>query len=100
MKRALLAIPIVFLAFQSAAGADELLPGAEITVRTDEPINMDRYDRGRIYPAVVDRDVFARDGDLAIPRGSQAELIVRQVGEQQILQQLLGNRRFLFVVAN
>ena len=84
MKKVLLAITTVFLAFQFSARADELAPGTEITVRTDESINMDKWDRGRIYPAVVDRDVFARDGDLAIPRGSSAELIVRQVGSQEL----------------
>jgi len=83
MTRAIIAIPVVFLAFQFSASANELVPGTEITVRTAEPVNMDHYDRGRIYPATVDRDVFARDGDLAIPRGSQAELIVRQVGDHE-----------------
>jgi hypothetical protein len=84
MKRVLLAIPAVFLLFQFSAHANQLDPGTEITVRTDESINLDKWDRGRIYPAVVDRDIYARDGDLVVPRGSPAELIVRQVGPQDL----------------
>ena len=96
MKKALFLIPAVFLAFQCSGWANEIVPGTEISVRTDEPINMDRYDRGRIYQAVVDRDVIARDGDLAIPRGSRAELIVRQVGEHELaldLESVIVNGR-------
>jgi hypothetical protein len=84
MKNVLLAIPAVFLIFHVSAGAAQLDPGTEITVRTDESINLDRWDRGRIYPAVVDRDIYARDGDLAVPRGAPAELIVRQVGPNEL----------------
>ena len=46
-------------------------------------IDVSRWDRGRIYPAHIARDVFPRDGDLAIPRGSSAELIVRETGPGQ-----------------
>jgi hypothetical protein len=67
-----------------AARADVVLPGTEIAVRPDNPIDVARWDRGRIYPAHVARDVFARDGDLVIPRGSPVELIVRQVGPGQM----------------
>jgi len=84
MKKVLLAIPTVFLIFHVSARAAQLDPGTEITVRTGESINLDRWDRGRIYPAVVDRDIYARDGDLVVPRGAPAELIVRQVGPQDL----------------
>ncbi len=84
MKKVLLVIPTVFLIFQFSARAAQLDPGTEITVRTDESINLDRWDRGRIYPAVVDRDIYARDGDLVVTRGAPAELIVRQVGPNEL----------------
>src|ERR1700680_1893445 len=84
MKKSLMVIPGLFLAFQVSARADEIAPGTEITVRTNERIDLDRFDRGRIYPAVVDRDVRATDGDLVIPRGPPAELIVRQVGDHDL----------------
>ena len=84
MKYVLVAIPVALLAFSGSARADQIAPGTEITVRTNENINLDKWDRGRIYPASVDRDVFARDGRLAIPRGAYAELIVRQVGPHDL----------------
>jgi hypothetical protein len=43
-----------------------------------------KWDRGRIYTGHVDRDVYARNGQVAIPRGASAELIVRQVGPNQL----------------
>jgi hypothetical protein len=64
---------------QLSAQTNEVTPGSEITVRADESIDLGKWDQGRIYSATVDRDVFARDGDLAIPRGSRAELIVRRI---------------------
>jgi hypothetical protein len=63
--------------------ADVIPPGMQIEVRSDAPIDVSHWDRGRIYPAHVARDVVARDGDVAIPRGSAAELIVRQIGPGQ-----------------
>ncbi len=83
MKKALIAIPGLLLAFHFSARADQVAPGTEITVRTDERIDLDKFDRGRIYPAVVDRDVRATDGDLVIPRGAPAELMVREIGEHE-----------------
>src|SRR5262249_47571139 len=58
--------------------------GTQIEVRLDTPVTVAKMDRGRIYSAHVSRDVFARDGDLAVPRGAHAEMIVRQVGPNQL----------------
>ncbi len=80
----LLAVPIILAGIQGWALADTILPGTRIEVRSDNPIEVTRWDRGRIYPAHVARDVMARDGDVAIPRGSYAELIVRQNGPDQM----------------
>jgi hypothetical protein len=66
------------LAKAQRPGVDTIEPGNQITVRTTEPINARNAD-GREFLAVVDRDVVARDGDLAIPRGSDAWLIVRKI---------------------
>ena len=84
MNKLFLAVPALLIATNGLARADQIVPGTEITVRTDENISLDRWDRGRIYPATVDRDVFASDGDMMIPRGSPAELIVRQVGPHDL----------------
>jgi hypothetical protein len=57
--------------------------GTTIAVRTTEPITASSAD-GRIYPGVVDEDVIGRDGQVAIPRGSTAELIVRHERDREL----------------
>jgi hypothetical protein len=42
------------------------------------------WDRNRIYTGYVARDVYGRDGEVVIPRGSQAEFTVRQTGPDQV----------------
>jgi hypothetical protein len=58
-------------------------PGTDIQVRLDARIEMSTWDRGRIYPASIARDVIAKDGDVSVPRSSQVELIVREVAPGQ-----------------
>src|SRR5438105_450035 len=53
-----------------------LEPGTMIAVRTNESIDVERRDN-RVYTGIVDQDVRGDNGRLAIPRGSNAELIVR-----------------------
>lgn len=53
-----------------------LLPGTTITVRPNESIDAERKDN-RIYTGVVDQDVRGDNGQVAVPRGSTVELIVR-----------------------
>jgi hypothetical protein len=78
---------------------DMIPPGTQIQVRTEGPIMVARWDRGRIYQARVDRDVLARDGDLAIPRGAICELTVRQIGPDQMALDLesitVNGRRYV-----
>ncbi len=88
MRTLFVAIPAIFLGMQFSALADTITPGTEVQVRPDAPVDVSHWDRGRIYPAHVARDVRAADGDLAIPRGSQAELIVRQVGPDDFVVDL------------
>jgi hypothetical protein len=59
-------------------------PGTTITVRTNEPIDSSRTDY-RVYSATVDRGVRADNGDLAIPSGSTAELIVRSAHDNDLI---------------
>ena len=84
MRNFIWAVPAILIGMHSAAIADTVLPGTEVAVRTDQPIELHTWDRGRIYPARVARDVVARDGDVAIPRGASAELIVRQTGPNEM----------------
>ena len=83
----LLVIPVVLamLPFCSAAQNDRLPVGTNITVRTNDRIDLRHPPAdGRIYTAVVDRDVLAPNRDVVIPRGSNAELIVRNVTGEEV----------------
>jgi len=51
-------------------------PGTLLPVRTNETIDSDRAD-GRIFTGIMDQDVRGGNGQLAIPRGSDVEMIVR-----------------------
>jgi hypothetical protein len=59
-------------------------PGTIIAVRPNESIDVDRKDN-RVYYGVVDQDVRGDNGRLAIPRGSQAELIVRVAQDNDLV---------------
>ncbi|HKD05484.1 MAG TPA: hypothetical protein VKB79_06240 [Bryobacteraceae bacterium] len=59
--------------------------GTPISVRTNESINTQERDESRTYSAQVSQDVIDADGRVAIPRGSDARLIVRQVGHDLML---------------
>jgi hypothetical protein len=54
----------------------EIQPGTTIPVRLNQPIDTDRRDN-RVYYGAVDQDVYGDSGRIAIPRGSNAELMVR-----------------------
>jgi hypothetical protein len=85
MRNLIWAAPAIFFGMQLCASADTVAPGTQIQVRTDQPIEMHTWDRGRIFHGVIARDVEARDGDVAIRRGSPVELIVRQTGPDQLV---------------
>jgi hypothetical protein len=55
--------------------------GTELSVRTDESINSQSAAEGRTYPATIVQDIADERGNLVIPRGSEAQLIVRQINE-------------------
>jgi len=52
--------------------------GTTITVRTNESIDARESD-GQVFTGVVEQDVVNRNGNIAIPRGSDVELVVKQV---------------------
>lgn len=58
-------------------------PGTAITVRTNEPIDVDRRDT-RVYRGTVDQDVRGETGRMAIPRGSTVELVVRVAADNDL----------------
>jgi outer membrane lipoprotein SlyB len=50
--------------------------GTEIAVRTDEEIDSASAAEGQTYAGIVTRDVPDADGDVAIPRGSTARIVI------------------------
>ena len=65
------------------------MPGTRIEIRPDAAIDVSHWDKGRIYPGRVARDVFGRDGNVSIARDAPAELIVRQTGPGQFVLGIL-----------
>lgn len=53
--------------------------GSELVVRTNERIESSSATEGRAYSAQVDRDVLDSAGNVIIPRGSGAQLVIRDV---------------------
>jgi hypothetical protein len=65
--------------------APESIPvGTAIAVRTNQPIDMRDRSDGRVFTGTIDDDVVNPDGIVLIPRGSQAELIVNNVGDREM----------------
>jgi hypothetical protein len=65
------------------AQGDRLPTGTNIEIRTNEGIDLRDPSDGRIFSGSVARDVFDQNGNLAIPQGSHAELIVRNLGRDE-----------------
>jgi len=61
-----------------------LEPGTVIPVRTNNTIDVERRDN-RVYTGIVDQDVRGTNGRLAIPRGSNVELIVRVARDNDLI---------------
>jgi hypothetical protein len=57
--------------------------GTNITVRTNEAIDSDDND-GRVYSASVEQDVTDRNGSIAIPKGSDVELVVKRASNSEL----------------
>src|SRR6476620_2200460 len=62
-------------------------PGTIIPVRTNETIDVERNDY-QVYRGIVDQDVRGNDGRLALPRGSNVELIVRVARDNALILDL------------
>ncbi len=63
-----------------AAGSGKVIPvGTEITIRTDERIDSKDSTTGQLYSATVSEDVQDASGGIAIPAGTPAQLVVRDI---------------------
>ena len=71
--------------------------GTTIPVRTTEDIKTNHAD-GEVYRGVVDNDVLDNRGNVAIPRGSDVEMVVRQSSNNQLVLDLdsvsINGRRY------
>jgi hypothetical protein len=80
MKRLL---GLLFMASLAVAQVRTIGTGTTITVRTNETINAKKSD-GRVFTGIVDQDVTDANGSVAIPRGSNAELIVKPTSNRDL----------------
>ena len=55
--------------------------GTEVSVRTNETIESLTATEGRTYSATVARDIVDNNGTVLIPRGSDAQLVIRNVSQ-------------------
>ena len=76
------------LSISLCAQSDRVPAGTEITVRTTDKIDARHPADSRIYTGVVDRDVRDNSGSVVIPRGSNAELIMRDASDNEIVVDL------------
>ena len=51
--------------------------GSQISVRTEETIDSEHAAEGQTYAAEVARDVLDADGQVVIPRGANAQIVIR-----------------------
>src|SRR5581483_3656678 len=57
--------------------------GTTVTVRTNEDIDASNGD-GRVFSGIVEQDVFNRSGTVAIPKGANVELMVKNIAKNQV----------------
>jgi len=95
MKKLLGLFALATLAFAQAGTIDT---GTSVTVRTSEKINVKKSD-GRIFAGVVDQDVRDANNSVAIPKGSQVELTVKQLAKNDLVLDLesvtVGGQRYV-----
>jgi len=69
----------VVMCLSLSAVAQRVIPsGTSIHVRTDEAIQATAANQGRTFPATVSQDVSDSSGQVLVPRGSRATLLVAQ----------------------
>jgi hypothetical protein len=64
----------------ASSGVAKVIPrGTEIVVHTDEAIDSENSSTGQLFSASVSEDVPDSNGGIAIPRGTRAKLVVRNI---------------------
>ncbi|MBV8552797.1 MAG: hypothetical protein JOY54_15995 [Acidobacteriaceae bacterium] len=72
------------LGMVTAVHAETIAAGTVISVRTNDIIDAKGTGNGRVYSAEVDSDVLDGNNRIAIPRGSDVELMVRDIGNHTL----------------
>ena len=80
MKRLLGLLAVATLA---VAQTGTIGTGTTITVRTNETIDA-KKDDGRVFTGVVDQDVTDANGNVALPKGSGVELLVKKASNKDL----------------
>jgi hypothetical protein len=89
MRNAILSAAILCsIGFPLPAQVDRVPSGTEISVRTIDSIDAKHPADSRIYKGSVERDVMDRSGRVVIPRGSDAELIMRDASDSDVVVDL------------
>ena len=65
----------------SERGSMVVPEGTEIVVRNSEAIDSTSASQGRTFAGTVEKDVMGANGEVLVPRGSNAELVVRNVSK-------------------
>jgi hypothetical protein len=86
------------------AGYLTLPAGTAISVCANEAINTQSTTESRSYSAQISKDVFDVSGNVAIPRGSRARLVVRRLNDGVLALDLqsvsVNGRRYLVDTGN
>jgi hypothetical protein len=98
MTRMMTALTAVLMFAASAAHAQRttVAAGTTVDVRTNDAINVKELSEARTYTGVVNNDVMDANGSVAIPRGSNAELVVRKISDSEMaldLEAITANGR-------
>jgi hypothetical protein len=59
----------------------ELAAGTKVSVRTEETIDSGKAAAGQLFPADVTRNVLDASGAVVIPRGANAQIVIRSVSK-------------------
>lgn len=59
----------------------ELPAGAQISVRTEETIDSGKAAEGQLFPAEVTRNALDAAGNVVIPRGANAQIVIRSASK-------------------
>src|SRR6185295_10551719 len=76
---------LVFVPGASAQRVGTIDAGTTITVRTNESIDASSSDsENKVFTGVVEQDVLNRRGGIAIPKGSDVDLVVKKTSSTEV----------------